>query len=367
MKRSILLIFAFLLMLTMLFGCSHSTVDIITAEPFDDTGAALIVHYIDVGQGNSVLLESDGHFVLIDAGEKQYGNKVCDYISSRGAEVIDYVIATHPHSDHIGGMQEVIEQFDCINFITAETDQSTKQWINLLDAVDKNDVRFIDPVVGATYSFGEAQFNILAPNSDQYDGYNNYSVVLRATCGDNSFLFMGDAETQSENEILAAGAEVSSDVIMLGHHGSSSSSSKSFISAVDPSYAIISCSADNEYGHPHSKTLKTLNSLSIKYLMTSECGNIIAACDKSTIKLYYGTNTDTADIIGAASSTAKASPTDNLDKKISQAYIGNLSSKKFHRANCESVADMSDTNKIYFDSRQKAIDNGYVPCKHCNP
>ena len=335
---------------------------------FSDIDTKLKVSFIDVGQGDSILLSSDDEFVLVDAGEKEYGEAVLDYIKSQGAKSLKYVIATHPHSDHIGGLKTVINGIECENFITSETDQSTTTWLNVLRAVDKNDVNFIDSQPGATYSFGEAQFTVLAPLSDGYEGYNNYSVVIKATCSNISYLLCGDAETISEKEMLKSKEDLSADVIKLGHHGSSTSSSKAFIKAVNPSFAIISCGKNNDYGHPHKETIKTLNDFNITYYRTDELGTIVSATDGTYLKFYSSTgNISDETYIPSSKNTADTSDTKDKTQTNEESYIGNKNSKIFHNPDCSGAVNMSDKNKVYFDSRDKAIENGYAPCGSCKP
>ena len=186
--------------------------------PIDYEGE-LVVHFIDVGQGDSVLLESANEYMLIDAGEAEYGPTVCQYLENNSVETLSYVVATHPHSDHFGGLTEVINNFTCDNFITTETDQQTTTWLNVLNAVSDNNVNYIDAKVGATYTLGNSTFQIMGPHSDNYDDYNNYSVVIKATCGNNSFMFTGDAEKLAENEMLDYTLDLSADVLKVGHHG----------------------------------------------------------------------------------------------------------------------------------------------------
>jgi len=321
--------------------------------------ASLAVHFIDVGQGDSILLESRGEYVLIDAGEKEYGAEVVNYLKHQGAKHLKYVIATHPHSDHIGGMTKVINSIDTENFITAETDQSTRTWLNVLEAVDRKNVNYIDAEAGATYSFGEAQFTILAPLSDSYSGYNDYSVVTKVTCGKVSFLMAGDAEKQSEKEMLAAGEDLKADVLKCGHHGSSSSSTAAFLKAVRPACAVISCGKDNDYGHPHRETLKKLNLLGCTVYRTDELGTIVASTDGETITFSSGDGELSA--MTAGESEAQEYPS------AESAYIGNRNSYVFHRPSCAGVATMSEKNKVAFSSRDDAIAQGYTPCSKCEP
>ena len=319
----------------------------------DADNNTLLVHFIDVGQGDSILLESRGEFVLIDAGEKEYGSDVVKYIENRGAGSLKYIIATHPHSDHIGGMEKVINSIDAENFITAETDQSTRTWLRVLDAVDKHDLNYIDAEPGSTYSFGEASFTILAPLGSDYGGYNDYSVVTMVNCGSVRFLLAGDAEKQSEKEMLASGVDLHADVLKLGHHGSSTSSTANFLKAVDPTYAIISCGKDNDYGHPHQETIKKLNLLGCTYYRTDELGTIVASTDGVTITF------STAE--GALPAPSKSAA------EINTVYIGNRNSHVFHLPSCSGVKTMSEKNKVTFDTREEALDQGYTPCSLCDP
>ncbi len=350
------LICAFILCVILLFtlcSCNY-----IIAENFVDfevpKNTALTVHFIDVGQGDSILLESDGSYVLIDAGEREKGNVVCNYIKALKTDTIDYVIATHPHSDHVGGLSDVLYTFECKNFITAETDQQTKTWMDVLEAVDKTDSKYIDAKVFSTYTFGESRFEILAPQSDSYDDYNNYSVVVKVTCGDTSFLFTGDAETLSERDMIDSGADLSSDVLKVGHHGSTTSSCDNFLDAVNPTYAVISCGKNNDYGHPHKEIVKALSQRDIVTYRTDELSTIVAFSDKKNITFSY-VNSD----------VVIYNPYDK--ESTENVFIGNKNSHKVHRSYCESIRDMNKNNQVVFHSIDEAKKEGYSPCNNCNP
>ena len=319
--------------------------------------AKLIVHFIDVGQGDSALLESDGEFVLIDAGERDYGDKVLNYIKNRGADELKYVIATHPHSDHIGGMKTVINGIDAENFITVETDCSTYTWTKLLTAVDNNDINYIDAEVGDTYTFGEATFTIMGPLSDSYNGYNNYSVVTKVECGDVSFMLTGDAEKESEYEMVAAGEDLSADVLKCGHHGSSTSNTAKFLKAVNPAYAVISCGKNNDYGHPHKETMQKLNALGCDIFRTDTMGTIVACTDGKALTF----SAQDSDLTSYTYNAGEDRSADGLN------YIGNQSSHVFHYSTCSGAKTMNEKNKIVFENREDAIKAGYKPCSSCNP
>lgn len=323
-----------------------------------EANAKLIVHFIDVGQGDSILLESNDEYVLIDAGERDSGNTVSDYIKSRGADELKYVIATHPHTDHAGGLRTVLNDIDAENFITAETDCATNTWTKLLTTVERKKINYIDAECGDTYSFGEASFTIMAPLSDGYDGYNNYSVVTKVTCGDISFMLTGDAEKESEYEMVASGEDLSADVLKCGHHGSSTSTTAKFLKAVNPSYAVISCGKDNEYGHPHQETMQKLNKLGCQILRTDEMGTIIACTDGTGLSFSAANNN--------IPSEATVSTDETTDEQPTQ-YIGNKNSHVFHLPTCGGVKTMSEKNKVEFESREDAIEAGYTPCSTCDP
>ncbi len=338
--------------------CLITVLSLCSCVAFFETGIErseddFLVHFIDVGQGDCILLESKGDFVLIDAGEAEYGPTVCEYLSTNGVKTIDYVIATHPHSDHCGALTEVIETFPCENFITVENDQQTKTWLNVLYAVSNRNVNYIDAKVGNTYSFGNADFEIMGPYSQTYDNYNNYSVVVKATYENNSFLFTGDAEKAVEYEMLENSASLKADVLKVSHHGSSSSSSNEFLDAVSPTYAVITCGMYNEYGHPHRETTNNLNRRGVITYRTDTMGTVVAVSNGNDIEFYYDNEEDVS------------SPTQFDTSTIS--YVGNKNSKKFHLSTCDGANNMNEENKVKFDSREDAVENGYSPCKTCNP
>ena len=166
-------------------------------------GTDLRVDFIDVGQGDSTLVEKDGHFMLIDAGERDQGDTVVSYLKSRGVKKLDYVIGTHPHTDHIGGMEKVIKTFDIGKVIMPEKEHTVTTYERLLDAVEDKNLKVTLPHVGGTYQLGGASFLILAPNRDYGDNLNNWSVGIRLTYGKNSFVLCGDAEKAAEADIVA--------------------------------------------------------------------------------------------------------------------------------------------------------------------
>lgn len=239
------------------------------------------IHYIDVGQGDCELIQIEDKNILIDSGTSD--KKALDYLKSIGIKKIDYVIATHPHEDHIGSMDDVIKAFDIGTFYTPKATTTTKTFENMVKALKAKDLKMTVPKVGEKITIGNATLTFLAPNNDKYEDLNNYSIVVKLKYGNNSFIFMGDAEDISEGEILKKQLDIKADVIKVGHHGSHSSTTKEFLDKINPKYAVISCEKGNDYGHPHKETLTKLNGKNINVFRTDLNGTIIAESDGKEI------------------------------------------------------------------------------------
>ena len=269
-----------ILIIVIAFCISGCSVEIKLTDNSDNVR----VHFLDVGQGDSIFIElTDGKSMLIDASTAEYGEGIADYIKDNGYSKIDYLVATHPHADHIGGMQDVVEQLEIGEIYMPKASSTTKTYKNLLKAIKAKGNKINTAKAGNTiYSDSSLGIDILAPNSDSYEEINDYSVVIKLVYGSKSFLFTGDAEKLSENEITA---DVSADVLKVGHHGSSTSSSDKFIKRVNPEYAVISCGEGNSYGHPHKETIKTLNKYDVEIFRTDTMGTIIAQTDGESLEI----------------------------------------------------------------------------------
>ncbi len=234
------------------------------------------VTYIDVGQGDSSFIDiKDGPKILIDAGPNAGGEAVLDFLKTKGIQKIDYVIATHPHEDHIGKMSEVLNNFEVGTFYMPEVATTTKTFDNMLDAIKNNGCNAKYAKQGENIiDSQDVKLTVVAPVSDSYEDLNNYSVMLKLTYKNSSFLFTGDAEELSEYEILQSDADIRADILKVAHHGSSTSSCEEFLRKVAPRVGIISCGFDNSYGHPHKETIDTFNKLIIEYFLTNGKGNI---------------------------------------------------------------------------------------------
>lgn len=264
-----------------------------TEEPVSENvsgSAEAQVYFIDVGQGDSELirLKDSGIDILIDAGTRSTKQELADYLKELGVDDIDILIGTHPHEDHIGGMAKIIEEFPIGTLYLPETSDemtpTTKTYESLLDAAENKNVTVRTAAAGdVLLEQGNTSFKVLSPSHTDYDNLNDYSIVTRLKVGDTAFLFQGDAETPVEEEILDSGADVSCDVIKLGHHGSSTSSSRAYLEAANPSAAVISCGVGNEYGHPHRETMDLLEKLSITPYRTDTQKTLLAETDGKTI------------------------------------------------------------------------------------
>ncbi|MCI6277954.1 MAG: MBL fold metallo-hydrolase [Clostridium sp.] len=248
------------------------------------TGAELKVHFIDVGQGDSILVQFQDKNLLIDAGTRSSSDDLLKYLKGLNLTKLDYVVATHPHEDHIGGMPGIIKNFDIGEFYAPKKQATTKIFQTMVEDLKKKNHKINVAKAGVTLDMGsDISVEMIAPNSSEYEDINDYSAVIKLTYKDNSFLFTGDAEKLSEKEILQKKYDVKADVLKLGHHGSSTSSSKEFLDKVSPKIALASLGKDNDYGHPHTEITKAMNDRKITFYRTDELGTIVLKSDGKNI------------------------------------------------------------------------------------
>ncbi|MGN1411755.1 MAG: ComEC/Rec2 family competence protein [Oscillospiraceae bacterium] len=264
-----------------------------TTTSTQDEFGEVKVSFIDVGQGDSILIQTDDNNILIDAGERGNSDIIEQYLSENGVEVLDYVIGTHPHSDHIGSMPDIITDYDVKKVILPSVNDddipTTKIYENLLNSIANKGLKITSAKVGDTYDLGNCTIEIVAPNSPDYSDLNDYSVVTILTHGDNKFIFTGDASNTSESEMIENNLLEDVDVLKVGHHGSDTASSKEFIEAIKPEYAVISCGEGNKYNHPHEKTFDTLQEVmpNIEIYRTDVDGTIKMVSNGTDISITY--------------------------------------------------------------------------------
>lgn len=250
----------------------------------EKASGTLKVHYLDVGQADSILIVQGDHAMLIDAGNNDDDDFVAGYLKKQGIKELEYLIGTHPHEDHIGSLDYIIKNFTVDKiFLPKNAKSTTKTYTDVLKAISNKGLKATNAVPLTSFKLGDADCTIFAPNSSNYEDLNNYSIVVKIKFGNNSFLFEGDAEALSEMEMVKKGYDLKADVLKLGHHGSNSSTCANFLAKVQPKYAVISVGKDNSYGHPQKKTMDRIKNSAITVYRTDECGTIIAASDGNNI------------------------------------------------------------------------------------
>lgn len=372
-KRFAILIFAVLSFVFAFSGCSEISGNITNAvvgnaELSDDN---LQVHFISVGQGDSELIKlPTGENVLIDSGDTYAAETLLSYLKEQGVEEIDMAVATHPHSDHIGSMQKVIENFKVDKILMPDRDYDSLVYTNLLYSIDENNVERIVAKYGDEFDEGNAHFEILGPIKE-YDEVNDSSVVLMMTYGDNKFLFTGDQESDAEKDVISMGYDLNADVLKVGHHGSNTSSCQEFIDAVRPSIAVIEVGEGNKYGLPKDDIIMRIARSGATVYRTDKSGNIVVSSDGK--KLYVRTDDSLDSMMGLDEEYSESSESDvSVENETSQetsqtpvenGYIGNKNSKIYHSLSCGSLP--SEKNRIEFSTKEEAESQGYTPHSKC--
>lgn len=399
MKQKYKRIINLLIALTFITGLSINPTTLLAAPTNSSKPDTMEVHFIDVGQGDSALIKCGEHSMLIDAGDDTKGTLIQNYLKKQNVKSLDYLVLTHPDSDHIGGAPVIITKFDIDKVFVSNFENDNKSYQKLIQALDYKRLKYETPKVGTQYSLGTATITILAPNK-KYDNPNDSSIALIVQNDSNKFLFSGDAGEAAEQDIIDNNSDISADVYKVGHHGSKYSTSSDFFRAVSPTYAVISCGEGNSYGHPHAETLNTLRMNGVDVYRTDEDGTIIATSDGSNITFNVpaseswkaGEATDSAANLqpntepkGQTQSQNASSIKQNEEAakepeiKESESvvpetpasgvtYVLNKNTKKFHYPSCSSVDTIKPKNREdTTKSRDEIINSGYVPCKRCNP
>ncbi len=321
------------------------------------------VHFIDVGQADSAFIElGNGQTMLIDAGRS--GGDVVDYIRNLQYETIDYVVASHPHDDHIGGMATVLNSFNIGKMYMPKQAHTISAFTNMIDVIENKGIDLYTAKAGTNIlSSGNINIEVLAPFSESNSNLNNVSAVVRITYGKTVMLFTGDAEQVIENQLLNSGIDV--DVLKVGHHGAGSASSSSFIKAVSPDIAVISVGEGNSYGHPHADTLAILNEVGADIYRTDEQGTIVVTADqnkKITVDKKASAVKENAPPVVVQTPTEKVEENQPpVSDNQSQVVYRTRTGKKYHRSGCSYLKSKIETTV----SEAQAM--GLGPCSRCNP
>lgn len=243
----------------------------------------LKVHFIDVRQGDSILIQTGTKVMLIDTGLEENSDEYMKYLDSLGLKKIDYLILTHQHKDHIGNAAKVIKNYNIGMLYMPDVSSTDKEFEGTIKAINKKGIQITRPVPGSSFDIGEAKCTIYAPNSPKYEDENNYSVALKMVYKNTSFLFTGDSLFLSEKEMLDKGFDLSADVLKIAHHGSDDSTSEEFLNKVNPKYAVLSCEKNDSVDHPSKKTMKLLKKRDIPVYRTDESGTIICTSDGQNV------------------------------------------------------------------------------------
>lgn len=348
MKKYVSILLALMLCLSTAYnwGTEETTTppnegaELVDTTPSDTQPQALAqlkAHFIDVGQADSILIQlPNKETMLIDAG-----GDVRNYIRNLGIQKIDYLIATHPHSDHIAYMEEIVRGFEIGAVYMPRVSHTSKTFENMLLAIQEKGITIKTAKAGVSIlAQDELSVNIVAPVGSGYESMNDYSAVVKVTYKETSMLFMGDAETLSENQITE---DVDADVIKVGHHGSTTSSGDAFLNKVSPEIAVISCGIGNSYGHPHKETLQKLESRNIQIYRTDISGTIVITSDG--INLQVSTQAPPAD-----------STTDNMVVYITR------TGKRYHKEGCNGLSKSKIPSTV-----SEATAKGLTPCPDCKP
>lgn len=370
MKRQNKLLSLFLSLFLLLFTLIPQSALTVKAEGSGE----MAVHFIDVGQGSAILVQSGGQNLLYDGGDQSHADLVVSYLQEQNVENIDYLIASHYDEDHIGGLIPCIDNFPVSNIFGPDYIHTSNLFNNFMNTATANAIIVQYPSVGETFDFGTGSFTVLAPSGISQNSNDN-SLVIKLENGSNSFIFTGDAEETSEQDMISTGMDLDCDVLSVGHHGSASSTTWDFLSATSPSYAVISCGTNNQYNHPSASAMERLSDMGIPVFRTDKQGTIIAVSDGTDISWSQEPCNDYSSGDSSQSSSGKASyqqETDIAGQESVQAGstaadVGTMvwipaTGEKYHSIpNCGRMNP--DTARQV--SKSDAESMGYDPCSKC--
>ena len=330
------------------------------------------IHFIDVGQADAALIECDGHYMLIDGGNKADSNTIFSVLKKAAVSKLDIVVGTHAHEDHIGGLPGAFNYTTADLTLCAAKSYDSDAFNDFKKYAEQKGGGIKIPSVGDTYELGSASVKILGINGGS--DTNDTSIVLMVVYGETKFLFAGDAEREAEQAILNSGMDLAATVLKVGHHGSDTSTTYPFLREIMPEYAVISVGNGNSYGHPTEATLSRLRDADVKVYRTDMQGDIKCVSDGKKVSFSVSKN-EAADTLGSVNNVLPVTPTPAPQPEPEARpvpdgdyYILNTNSKKFHEPNCGSASSISAENKDYYTgTAEELVSKGYDPCGNCKP
>lgn len=342
-----------------------------SAEAGSISDSSFSIHFMDVGQADAALVECDGRYMLIDGGNKDDSSLIYSVLKNAGAGVLDIVIATHAHEDHIGGLSGALNYAEAKKILCSVNSYDSEVFEDFVRYANENGGIEI-PKTGDVYSLGSAKVKILGVNGGE--SINDTSIILKITYKNTSFLFTGDAERDAEQAVLESGDNLNSTVLKVGHHGADTSTTYPFLREIMPEYAVISVGEGNSYGHPTENTLSRLKDADVTLFRTDLQGDVYCTSDGYNVSFSVekNANADVFSNAGSYENNSESSDYDNYydddDYDGEYDYIVNISTKKFHYPSCSSVSKMKESNKEYFSgTREELVNDGYSPCGNCKP
>jgi len=293
--------------------------------------------------------------MLIDGGNPSDSSLIYSFLQNHGITHLDYIVASHAHADHVGGLSGALNFATVGMALSPVTEYDTRAFESFVRYLGEQGVSITVPNHGDTFMLGSAVVQIVGPINESSIP-NNMSLVMKITYGQTSFLFTGDAERPLEQDILEMGYDISATVLKVGHHGSDTSTTYPFLREIMPEFAVISCGRNNQYGHPDDNLLSRLRDADVHVYRTDMQGTITAVSDGITVTFTTERNAD-----------AQTNPTERSAEQIDYEdhYIGNSRSLRFHRPSCSGLP--SEQNRVILDTREEAVNEGYEPCGNCKP
>lgn len=348
MLRQLLTAVLIALLCTGCFSLPEDTPEILAADDL------LYIHFIDVGQADAALLILGDAAMLIDGGNVADSDLIVAYLQEQQVESLDYIVCSHGHEDHVGGLSAALATLPVGQVFSPVTEYDSNAFRNFVHYTEEQGLEITVPSPNDVFWLGDAKITILGPVAE-YSSANDMSIVLRVDYGETSALFTGDAERAAEEDIIESGANLEATLLKVCHHGSNSSSTYPFLYAVNPRYGVISCELEGKYGHPHEEVLSRFRDAQVTLYRTDLQGHIVAVSDGTEFTFSTGKN-----------ETIITNPTQgNGDDTVFSGYIGNLNSKVFHLETCSGLPQ--EQNQTFFSSRADAIAQDYSPCGRCNP